>query len=84
MLRKNTNCGKKWKESSGDNLKIKYKKQVNTVIKMFRLALLRFFFTKTCYITTNTPQPFYGPFSGASRVSRCQKRTSGLCGARED
>jgi len=25
-----------------------------------------------------TPQPFYGPFSGTIRVSRCQKRTSGL------
>jgi len=30
------------------------------------------------------PQPFYGPFSGTIRVSRCQKRTSGLYGARED
>jgi len=30
-----------------------------------------------------TPQPFYGPFSGTTRVSRCQKRTSGLHGARE-
>ena len=29
-----------------------------------------------------TPQPFYGPFSGTPRVSRCQKRTSGLYGAR--
>ena len=24
-------------------------------------------------ITTTTPQPFYGPFSGTTRVSRCQK-----------
>jgi len=32
----------------------------------------------------HTPQPFYGPFSGTTRVSRCQKRTSGLYGARED
>jgi len=31
-----------------------------------------------------TPQPFYGPFPGSTRVSRCQKRTSGLYGARED
>jgi len=31
-----------------------------------------------------TPQPFYGPFSGTTRVSQCQKRTSGLHGARED
>jgi len=30
------------------------------------------------------PQPFYGPFSGTTRASRCQKRTSGLYGARED
>jgi len=32
------------------------------------------------YIT----QPFCGPFSGINQVSRCQKRTSGLYGARED
>jgi len=32
---------------------------------------------------TTTPQPFYGPFSGITRVSRCQKRTSGLYGAKE-
>jgi len=30
------------------------------------------------------PQPFYGPFSGTTLVSRCQKRISGLYGARED
>jgi len=30
------------------------------------------------------PQPFYGPFSGTIRVRRCQKRTSGLYGARGD
>ena len=29
-------------------------------------------------------QPFYSPFSGTTRVSRCQKRTSGLYGARGD
>jgi len=30
-------------------------------------------------------QLFYGPFSGTTRVSRCQKKaSSGLCGARED
>jgi len=29
-------------------------------------------------------QPFSGPFSGNTRVSRCQRRTSGLYGARED
>jgi len=32
---------------------------------------------------TTTPQPFCGPFSGTTRVSRCQKRTSGLYGGRE-
>jgi len=32
--------------------------------------------------TPPPPQPFYGPFSGTTRVSRCQKRTSGLYGAR--
>jgi len=31
-----------------------------------------------------TPQPFYSPFFGTTQVSRCQKRTSGLYGARED
>jgi len=30
------------------------------------------------------PQPFYGPFYRTTRVSQCQKRTSGLYGARED
>jgi len=30
------------------------------------------------------PQPFYGPSSGSTRVSRCQKRTSGLYCARRD
>ena len=29
-------------------------------------------------------QPFYGPISGTTPVSRCQKRTSGLHGGRED
>jgi len=27
---------------------------------------------------TTTPQPFYGPFSGTTRVSQCHERTSGL------
>jgi len=34
--------------------------------------------------TVQIPQPFYGPFSVTIWVSRCQKRTSGLYGARED
>ena len=29
-------------------------------------------------------QPFYGPFSRTTRVSWCQKRTSGLYGANEE
>jgi len=33
---------------------------------------------------THKPQLFYGPFSGTTRVSRCQKRTSELYGARGD
>jgi len=41
------------------------------------------FFPATQHITP-PPQPFYGPFSGTTQVSRCQKRTSGLYGARED
>jgi len=30
------------------------------------------------------PQLFHSPFSGTTGVSRCQKRTAGLYGARED
>ena len=37
-----------------------------------------------CSVTPPPPQPFYSPFSGTTRVSRCQKRTSGLYGARGD
>jgi len=33
---------------------------------------------------TTPPQPFYGPFSGTTRMSRCQKRTSGLYSARAE
>ena len=35
-------------------------------------------------IPHHTTQPFYGPFSETTGLSRCQKRTSGLYGARED
>jgi len=38
----------------------------------------------TAYMATTTPQLFYGPFSGTTRLSRCQRRTSGLYGTRED
>jgi len=34
--------------------------------------------------TTGKPQPFYGPLSGTTHVSRCQKITSGLYDTRED
>ena len=39
----------------------------------------------SCYLYHHhTPQPFYGPFSGITQVSRCQKKaSSGLYGARE-
>jgi len=38
-----------------------------------------------CKILTNThTTTVYGPFSGTTLASRCQKRTSGLYGARED
>jgi len=41
--------------------------------------------TQSVYLSTHTDtQPFYGPFSGTTQVSRCQKRISGLYGARED
>jgi len=36
------------------------------------------------YHNHHTPQPFYGPFSRTTWVSWCQKRTSGLYGARGD
>ena len=38
-------------------------------------------FTESVDITSPPPQPFYGPFSGTTRVSRCRKRTSGLYSA---
>jgi len=41
--------------------------------------------TKCTTPTHTTPHAtFYGPFSRTTRVSRCQRRTSGLYGARED
>jgi len=49
---------------------------------------LHAFTVSSHYVATEvyntTPQPFYGPFSGTIQVSRCQKRISGLYGARED
>jgi len=37
-----------------------------------------------CLFTHTHTQPLYDPFSGTTPVSQCQKRTSGLYGARED
>jgi len=37
-----------------------------------------------CYLHDLTTTTILRPFSGNTRVSRCQKRTSGLYGARED
>jgi len=41
---------------------------------------------EACQLATPLPplQPFYGHFSGTIRVSRCQKRTSRVYGARKD
>jgi len=41
-------------------------------------------FNKDKVGTTTTTTTILWPFSGTTRVSRCQKRTSGLYGARED
>jgi len=46
-------------------------------------ALLLFCQLSDAVSDTHT-QPFYGPFSGTTRVSQCQKKSSGLCSARED
>jgi len=35
-------------------------------------------------LSTTPPQPFYGPLSGTTRVSRSQERSSEFYGARED
>jgi len=47
-----------------------------------------FIFPSQTQLTGNvtTPQPFYGPFSGTTRVSRCQNLEENfwLYGARED
>jgi len=50
--------------------------------------VLIFLYIELFYIilvdTTTPPQPFYGPFSGTTQVSRCQNRTTRLYGAGED
>ena len=35
-------------------------------------------------VTHTHTQPFCGPFAGTTWMSRCQKKSSGLCGAREN
>ena len=66
------------------------------IIWHLRLSMHRFWYrlyiliaavrsTQPFALQTHTyTQPFEGPFSGTTRVSRCQKRTSGLYGAGED
>jgi len=41
---------------------------------LIKVCLISFLAFLSLSVTT-TPQPFYGPFSGTTRVSRCQKRT---------
>jgi len=50
--------------------------------RLWERLFKRRFINGLAYLYTLT-QPFYGLFSGAARVSRCQKRTSGLYGATE-
>ena len=54
--------------------------------KLIYLIIIVIIFTTTAtqQLTTTTPQPFYGPFSATTQVSRCQKRTCELYGARDD
>jgi len=53
---------------------------------LFRQHPSVFFLGKTLEIAVDgfIPQPIYGPVSATAWVSWCQKRTSGLYGARED
>ena len=60
------------------------RKDISPVINQRQLLLVLFHWHDPNWHHTTPPQPFYGPFSGTTRVSRCQKRTSGLYGARED
>jgi len=59
---------------------------LHLVVRLERLAVFepRHAQLRACKSSPPPPQPFYGPFSGTAPVSRCQKRTSGLHGARED
>jgi len=56
---------------------------------LFVCCLYRFHYYHVAVIwsddhTTTPPQPFYGPFSGTTRVSWCQKRNFWTYGTRED
>jgi len=53
------------------------------ILLLFNVTVAAFYFVAVA-IYHVTPQLFYGPFFGTTRVSRCQKKTSGLYGARED
>ena len=60
-------------------------KFINTVSGWFRGQQLRFsFFSTRLAGKTTTATTILRPFSGTTRVSRCQEKTSGLYGARED
>jgi len=60
-------------------------KFINTVSGWFRGQQLRFsFFSTRLAGKTTTTTTILRPFSGTTRVSRCQEKTSGLYGARED
>jgi len=62
----------------------KYRMQKKIAICMPSHNLSGYVFATKACIDTITPQPFYGPLSRTTRVNQCQKRTSGLYGARED
>jgi len=55
-----------------------------TFSESFLVTLSTHTHTHTHTRTHTHTQPFYGPFSGTTRVSRCQNRTSGLYGERAD
>jgi len=42
------------------------------------MLLFRYVDNVRCSFVSPRPQPFYGPFSGTTRMSWCQKRTSGV------
>jgi len=56
----------------------------STIYNLLREGTGRVVITGQCHVTTKNHHNRLGPFSGTTRVSRCQKRTSGLYGARED